>query len=115
MAPFAGFPQLEPAEFLLARLDKLGGPEAYNHNAVGWAHAMDTPYRWTKQVASHFAGSRKRTIVQWPKGIKDLAKENPQKLHELQWLWLIEAVKYNVLPLDDRFAERANPDIAGRP
>ena len=46
---------------------------------------------------------------------KDLAKENPQKLHELQRLWLIEAVKYNVLPLDDRFAERANPDIAGRP
>ena len=33
---------------------------------------------------------------------KDLAKENPQKLHELQRLWLIEAVKYNVLPLDDR-------------
>jgi arylsulfatase len=46
---------------------------------------------------------------------KDLAKENPQKLHELQRLWLIEAVKYNVLPLDDRFAERTNPDLAGRP
>ena len=46
---------------------------------------------------------------------KDLAKENPEKLHELQRLWLIEAVKYNVLPLDDRFAERANPEIAGRP
>ena len=39
----------------------------------------------------------------------------PEKLHELQRLWLIEAVKYNVLPLDDRFAERANPEIAGRP
>jgi arylsulfatase len=46
---------------------------------------------------------------------KDLAKANPQKLHELQRQWLIEAVKYNVPPLDDRFAERANPDIAGRP
>jgi arylsulfatase len=45
----------------------------------------------------------------------DLAKENPQKLQELQRLWLIEAVKYNVLPLDDRAAERANPDMAGRP
>src|ERR1700675_782384 len=45
----------------------------------------------------------------------DLAKEHPQKLHELQRLWLIEAVKYNVLPLDDRFAERANADLAGRP
>ena len=46
---------------------------------------------------------------------KDIAKENPEKLRELQRLWLIEAVKYNVLPLDDRFAERANPEIAGRP
>ena len=41
---------------------------------------------------------------------KDLSKENPDKLHELQRLWLIEAVKYNVLPLDDRQIERINPD-----
>jgi arylsulfatase len=51
MAPLTGFPQLETAEFLTERLDKLGGVEAYNHYAVGWAHAMDTPYQWTKQVA----------------------------------------------------------------
>jgi arylsulfatase len=228
LAPLTGFPQLETAEFLTERIDKLGGVEAYNHYAVGWAHAMDTPYQWTKQVASHFGGTRNGTIVHWPKGIqakgeirsqfhhvidvaptilevahlpqplfvngvqqrpiegvsmaysfsdanaaerhetqyfemagnrgiyhkgwtavtrhrtpwltgavklaafdddvwelydtnsdwtqsKDLSKTNPQKLHELQRQWLIEAVKYNVLPLDDRFAERANPDIAGRP
>jgi arylsulfatase A-like enzyme len=228
LAPLTGFPQLETAEFLTARIDKLGGVEAYNHYAVGWAHAMDTPYQWTKQVASHFGGTRNGTIVHWPKGIqakgeirsqfhhvidvaptilelahlpqplfvngiqqrpiegvsmaysfndakaaerretqyfemagnrgiyhkgwtavtrhrtpwltgavklaafdddvwelyetrtdwtqsKNLAKANPQKLHELQRQWLIEAVKYNVLPLDDRFAERANADIAGRP
>ena len=54
------------------------------------------------------------TNTDWTQA-KDLAKEHPQKLHELQRLWLIEAVKYNVLPLDDRFAERANPEIAGRP
>jgi arylsulfatase len=54
------------------------------------------------------------TTTDWSQA-NDLAKENPQKLHELQRLWLIEAVKYNVLPLDDRFAERANPDLAGRP
>ena len=47
------------------------------------------------------------TNTDWSQS-KDLAKENPEKLHELQRLWLIEAVKYNVLPLDDRFAERAN-------
>src|SRR5580700_10098727 len=44
----------------------------------------------------------------------DLAKEMPEKLHELQRLWLIEATKYNVLPLDDRRIERFNPDLAGR-
>ena len=46
---------------------------------------------------------------------RDLSKEQPDKLHELQRLWLIEAVKYNVLPLDDRVSERLNPDLAGRP
>jgi len=54
------------------------------------------------------------TTTDWTQA-KDVAKAHPQKLHELQRLWLIEAVKHNVLPLDDRFAERANPDIAGRP
>ncbi len=228
LVPLTGFADLESAEFLKAHIDKFGGVEAYNHYAVGWAHAMDTPYQWTKQVASHWGGTRNGLVVHWPRGIKgksevrsqfhhvidvaptllevaglpepllvngvaqkpiegvsmaysfndakaperretqyfemagnrgiyhkgwtavtrhrtpwltgavqlaafdddvwelydtntdwsqakDLAKENPKKLHELQRLWLIEAVKYNVLPLDDRFAERANPDIAGRP
>ena len=55
---------LETPEFLMARLDKLGGPESYNHYAVGWAHAMNTPYQWTKQVASHWGGTRNGTIVQ---------------------------------------------------
>ena len=45
----------------------------------------------------------------------DLSKQMPEKLHELQRLWLIEATRYNVLPLDDRMAERMNPDTAGRP
>ena len=46
---------------------------------------------------------------------KDLSGEMPEKLHELQRLWLMEAVKYNVLPLDDRQIERFLPDLAGRP
>jgi arylsulfatase len=45
----------------------------------------------------------------------DIAAEQPEKLKELQRLWLIEAVKYNVLPLDDRRIERFNSDLAGRP
>ena len=54
-------------EFLTERLDKLGGTEAYNHYAVGWAHALDTPYQWTKQVASHWGGTRNGMMVHWPK------------------------------------------------
>jgi len=228
MASLGGFAHLETQEFLKKNIDKFGGPEAYNHYAVGWAHAMDTPYQWTKQVASHWGGTRNGTIVHWPKGIKakgevrsqfhhvidvaptileaaglpeptfvngiqqkpyegvsmaysfedakaaerhttqyfemvgnrgiyhkgwtavtkhrtpwttaqiktipfdddvwelyntntdwtqahDLAKEMPDKLHELQRLWLIEAAKYNVLPLDDRMIERVDPFLAGRP
>ena len=53
MAPLTGFTAIETPAFLKERLDKFGGVEAYNHYAVGWAHAMDTPYQWTKQVASH--------------------------------------------------------------
>ncbi len=62
---------IETPEFLTANLDKWGGTEAYNHYAVGWAWAMDTPYQWTKQVASHWGGTRNGTIVHWPKGIQE--------------------------------------------
>ena len=55
---------------MAARIDDFGTPAAYNHYAVGWAHAMDTPYQWTKQVASHWGGTRNGTIVHWPNGIK---------------------------------------------
>lgn len=228
MLNFNGLADIETPRFMTDRLDKFGGPESYNHYSVGWAHAMDTPYQWTKQVASHWGGTRNGTIVHWPNGIaakgemrwqfhhvidvaptileaaglpeplfvngvqqhpiegvsmaysfddaqapdrhetqyfemfgnrgiyhkgwtavtkhktpwilvgeqtvafdddvwelydttkdwsqaKDLAKEMPEKLHELQRLWLIEATRYNVLPLDDDTASRINPDLAGRP
>ena len=71
MLPLTGFPHLETPEFLKANLDKFGGVEAYNHYAVGWAHAMDTPYQWTKQVASHWGGTRNGLVVHWPSGIKE--------------------------------------------
>jgi arylsulfatase len=228
MINFNGGEALETPEFLMERIDKLGGPESYNHYAVGWAHAMNAPYQWTKQVASHWGGTRNGLIVRWPKGIKakgelrtqfhhvidvaptileiaglpqplavegvqqipiegvsmrysfddpkaaeqretqyfemfgnrgiyhrgwtavtrhktpwiligektpafdddvwelyntntdwtqahDVSKKYPEKLHELQRLWLIEATRHNVLPLDDRIAQRLNPDSAGRP
>jgi arylsulfatase A-like enzyme len=228
MINFNGAAAIETPEFMIERLDDFGGPDSYNHYAVGWAHAMCTPYQWTKQVASHWGGTRNGTIVHWPAGIKsagevrnqfahvidvaptaleaaglpeptfvhgvqqkplegvsmaysfddagaaerhatqyfemfcnrgiyhegwtavtkhstpwlllgqekpafdddvwelydttadwtqakDLSTEQPEKLAELQRLFLIEATKYNVLPLDDRGVERILPEVAGRP
>jgi arylsulfatase len=221
MFMFNGAAALETPEFVVSHIDELGTPTSYNHFAVGWAHAMDTPYQWTKQVAS-----RNSTIVHWPSGFTargevrtqfhhvidvaptvleaaglphpttvdgvdqhpiegvsmaysfdraseadrrstqyfemfcnrgiyhegwtavtrhstpwitsealppfaedvwelyepgdwsqayDLAAEMPEKLAELQQLWLEEARKHNVLPLDDRRIERFNADLVGRP
>ena len=50
---------LETTEFMVSKIDDFGTPAAYNHYAVGWAHAMDTPYQWTKQIASHWGGTRR--------------------------------------------------------
>ena len=221
-------PDLITADFLIERIGDFGTTKANNHYAVGWAHALNTPYQWTKQVASHFGGTRNGAIVHWPKGIRskgelrhqfhhvidvaptildaaglpeptyvhgvmqeplhgvsmvysfddskaaerhetqyfemlcnrgiyhkgwtavthhggppwivtgkqpplnadvwelydttkdwsqthDLAKQMPDKVEELKRLFELEATKCNVFPLDDRKAERANPDLAGRP
>jgi arylsulfatase A-like enzyme len=228
MANFNGMAALETPEFMLSKLDELGSPSSYNHYSVGWAWAMCTPFQWTKQVASHWGGTRNGTIVHWPQGIEDpgglrsqfthvidvaptileaaglpeptmvngvqqspmegrsmlytfnqpaepehhdlqyfemfanrgiyhrgwsavtkhrtpwvmvggalpafdddvwelydgssdysqarnLAAEHPEMLAKLQRLWLIEATKYNVLPMDDRTSERLEPSMAGRP
>ncbi len=227
MINFNGAAELETQKYLLDHLPEWGGRDSYAHYAVGWAHAMNTPYQWTKQVASHWGGTRNGTIVHWPNGIKakgetrhqfahvidvvptileatgipapayvegvqqaphegysmayafddadapethatqyfemfgnrgiydhgwtavtrhripwemyaapvpldddvwelydttkdwtqahDLAAEMPDKLRDLQRLWLIQAARFNVLPIDDRVAEKMNPDTAGRP
>jgi len=228
MANFNGMAALETTEFMVSKLDALGSPESYNHYSVGWAWAMNSPLQWTKQVASHWGGTRNGTIVHWPSGIeargelrqqfchvidiaptileaaglpeplmvngvqqapiegtsmlysfndgdaderhdlqyfemfanrgiyhrgwsavtkhrtpwmmvgadlpafdddvwelydgstdfsqaRDLAAAHPDMLAKLQRLWLIEAAKYNVLPMDDRTAERVEPSMAGRP
>ncbi len=221
---FNGAP--DTAEVVGEHLDKVGGPLAFNNYPAGWAHAMNAPYQWTKQVASHWGGTRDGLVVHWPGGIsargevrdqfhhvidvvptileaaglprpafvdgvqqqpvegvsfaysfddarapdrhvtqyfemfgnrgiyhegwtactkhstpwiwvpdekpldddvwelyapddwtqsEDLAGSNPEKLRELRELFLIEAAKRNVFPLDDRRAERFNSDLAGRP
>jgi arylsulfatase len=55
---------------LAAKIDELGTTTANNHFAVGWAHALDTPYKWTKQVGSHWGGTRNGTVIHWPAGIE---------------------------------------------
>jgi arylsulfatase len=228
MANFNGMAALETPEFMVSMMDSFGGPDSYNHYSVGWAWAMNAPLQWTKQVASHWGGTRNGTIVHWPAGIEEagglrsqfthvidlaptileaaglpepttvngvlqspmegtsmlyafneadsperhdlqyfemfgnrgiyhkgwsavtkhktpwvmvggvlpafdddiwelydgnsdysqarnLAAEDPEMLAKLQRLWLIEATKYNVIPLDDRGGERLNPELAGRP
>jgi arylsulfatase A-like enzyme len=66
---FNGFP--EKWQDNLKVIDELGGPKHFNHFPSAWAHAMDTPFQWTKQVASHFGGTRNPVIVSWPAKIKD--------------------------------------------
>ena len=223
---FNGLAAVETVDHLRANLDKFGGTESYGHYSYCWAHALDTPYQWTKQIASHWGGTRNGCVVHWPKGIKakgevrpqffhvidvaptvleaaglpeptfvngvqqtpyhgvsmcysfddaraedrhttqyfeilgnrgiyhqgwvacarhtvpwaaasdheleedvwelydtntdwtearNLADENPKKLEELKTLFLLEADKYLVTPLDDRRVERFNASLAGRP
>ena len=223
---FNGFP--EKWEDNLKVIDELGGPKHFNHFPSSWAHAMNTPFQWTKQVASHFGGTRNPMIISWPDRIKDggslrdqflhvidivptiyelagvtaprelngvqqkpieglsfaqtfedpkaagkrkiqyfelggnrglyhdgwmasspsfvpwdpnrdpnwdpdkapwelykldgdfsqakdIAKDHPEKLRELQDLWWVEASKYNVLPMDWRGSIRMNAELMGRP
>jgi len=218
----------ETVDDILDRMDDIGSPQAFNHYPVGWAHAMNSPYQWTKQVASHWGGTRNGTVIHWPNGISasgeirqqfhhvidiaptlleaaglpqpysvngiaqkpiegvamnytfddadaddrhttqyfemfgnrgiysngwtavtkhrtpwemsgyappaleddvwelydtttdwsqanDLSAEMPDKLHELQQIFILEGAKYNVFPIDDRTGERFNAAIAGRP
>jgi len=61
----------EDPKTLISKLDEIGGPSAYNHYPVGWAWAMNTPFQWGKQVASHFGGTRNPMVVSWPARITD--------------------------------------------
>jgi arylsulfatase len=71
----------ETIPYLLSMLDQLGGPTTYNHYPVGWAHAMDSPMQWTKQVASHFGGTRNGMVISWPARIRDKGALRSQFSH----------------------------------
>jgi arylsulfatase A-like enzyme len=73
----------ETTEYLLSIMDELGGPTTYNHYPVGWAHAMNTPFQWTKQVASHFGGTRNGMVISYPRRIKDTGGVRSQFCHAI--------------------------------
>ncbi len=63
------------------RVDRIGEPESEPHVPVGWAWAMNTPFKWAKQIASHFGGIRNPLVVHWPKGIKSKGEMRTQFHH----------------------------------
>jgi arylsulfatase A-like enzyme len=71
---------------VLARVDDIGSWQTYNHYPIGWAHAMCTPFQWTKQIASHYGGTRNGLVISWPKGIAD------QGALRTQWHHVIDIV-----------------------
>lgn len=80
-----------------AELDQLGGPSTYPIYPAGWAHAMDTPYQWTKHVASHWGGTRVGMVVHWPDGMKARGEVRNQWHHVIDVVpTILEAAK---LPL----------------
>lgn len=100
---FNGFP--EKWEDNLKAIDELGGPKHFNHFPSSWAHAMNTPFQWTKQVASHFGGTRNPLIISWPKGIKDKGGLRDQFLHVIdivptlyEWAGVTAPVELNGVP-----------------
>jgi arylsulfatase A-like enzyme len=66
---------------MLPAINDLGSKKYDNHFPVGWALAMNTPFQWTKQVASHFGGTRNPMIISWPARIKDKGGLRPQFQH----------------------------------
>jgi arylsulfatase A-like enzyme len=83
----------------LKHIDELGGPKYYNHFPAAWAWAMDTPFQWTKQVASHFGGTRNPMIISWPAKITDKGGVRTQFHHVMDVMpTILEAA--NIQPPD---------------
>jgi len=98
----------ESLPFLLSMIDELGGPRTYNHYPVGWAHAMDAPMQWTKQIASHFGGSRNGLAISWPARIKDRGGLRSQFCHVIDIVPTIyEAAQ--ITPPDELYGIKQKP------
>ena len=103
---------LETPEFMASHIDDFGTPKAYNHYAVGWAHAMCAPYQWTKQVASHWGGTRNGTIVHWPAGIAAKGEVRDQFHHVIDVAPTVLDVGW--APRADIRERRAAASVRGR-
>ena len=66
---------------MMGHIDDWGSPNTFPHFAIGWAHAGNTPFQWTKQIASHFGGTRNGMVVHWPEGIKAKGEIRSQFTH----------------------------------
>jgi arylsulfatase A-like enzyme len=81
-------------ESSLERIDEIGGPTSEPHVPVGWAWAMDAPFQWTKQVASHFGGTRNPLVVHWPSGFRSKGELRNQFHHVIDVVpTILEACK----------------------
>jgi len=82
-----------PFEDTYARIDELGGPNTFGHFPSAWAHAMDTPFQWTKQIASHFGGTRNAMVISWPSKVKGKREVRTQFHHVIDIMpTILEAV-----------------------
>jgi len=91
-AALGGIP--EDPDFILQHLDEIGGPRAYNHYPVGWAWAMNTPFQWGKQVASHLGGVRNPMVIAWPDRIREQGGLRTQFHHVIDIVpTILEAAK----------------------
>lgn len=81
-------------ESSIKRIDEIGGPTSEPHVPVAWAWAMNAPFQWTKQIASHYGGTRNPLIVHWPKGIKAKGELRTQWHHVIDVVpTILEACK----------------------
>ncbi len=81
MAMMNGIP--EDYKEVLKHKEDLGTWKTHNHYPIGWAHAMDAPFQWTKQIASHYGGTRNGMVISWPAHIKDAGGIRPQWHHTI--------------------------------
>ncbi len=92
----------DTAERMLPYLDEIGGPTTYPQYPVGWALATSTPYQWTKQVASHYGGTRNGMIVHWPSKIPDAGGLRHQWHHVVDVApTILEAANLSMPPVVD--------------